>query len=115
MARGGRQGLLHAVGEKQAVGQTGEHVMISLVNELLVQLLALGDVLGEGKARLAPFEHDAVRCGFDLNSSAVLLAMGPGTGDEGGFALAGKAAFLLSSVFRRKEIGKGEEAEFPLR
>ena len=83
MARSRSQCLLHAILEQQPVREPGKGVVIGLMEEPVVQLLALGNVLRQGETRPAPFEKDAVRSCLGLNPAAIFFHVGPGAGDEG--------------------------------
>ena len=55
-----------------------------LMNQLLMQLLPVGNVLHQHKAAFPALKVDAMRGHVHLNVGAVFAPMAPGTGELGG-------------------------------
>ena len=103
VAGGLGQTLLHSIFQQKPIGQPGEQVVVRLVNQLLMQLLAVGDVLHQDETALPPLEVDAMGRHVHLDVGAIFAPMAPGAGELGGVG-GGIFPENRSHVFGRPQI-----------
>jgi hypothetical protein len=58
--------------------------VVRLVDQLLMQLLPVGDILHQNETALPPLEVDKMRCHVHLDIRAIFAPMTPGAGQFGG-------------------------------
>ena len=76
--------LLDSILQQKPIRQPGEHVVMCLVKQLLMQLLAVGDILYQDKTARPPQVVDAMGRHIHLDVGAVFTAVAPGARELGG-------------------------------
>ena len=105
------EAALHTIFKQQPIGQTGKQIMVGLVDQQLMQLLAIGYVLHQNKTAAAAAVIDRVGRGVDLDVRTVFAAVAPGAGKLGSQG----AAILCEDrvrVFCRAQILQGHANKF---